>query len=66
MTSDELMEQRRRLGRQAVDRLAAIKVAVGQWEAGDANAVDVVDRIAEIVADPIVRVGRTHEPEIQT
>jgi hypothetical protein len=65
MTGDEL-EQRRRAGRLAVNRLAAIKSAVSEWECGDKNAVETVNRIADIVADPIVRVGRPHEPEIQT
>jgi hypothetical protein len=65
MSSDDI-ERRRQIGRQAVNKLAAVKTAVAEWECGDANAVEVVNRIADIVADPIVRVGVTHEPEIQT
>lgn len=67
MMSDEHYEQRRAAGRRAVDRLASIQIAMNLWNHGEMNAVAVVQRIQEIVTDPIVRIGeQTHQPEIET
>jgi len=66
MLSDYL-EQRRVAGRRAVERLDAIQTAMRLWNDGELNATAVVERIREIVTDPIVRIGeQTHQPEIET
>lgn len=66
MLSDYL-EQRRAAGRRAVERLAAVQAAIRLWLDGEMNATSVVERIRDIVTDPIVRIGdKTHQPEIET
>jgi hypothetical protein len=66
MLSDYL-EQRRVAGRRAVERLDAVQTAMRLWNDGEMNATAVVERIREIVTDPIVRIGeQTHQPEIET
>jgi hypothetical protein len=66
MLSDYL-EQRRVAGRRAVQRLDAVQAAMRLWNDGEMNATAVVERIREIVTDPIVRIGeQTHQPEIET
>jgi hypothetical protein len=66
MLSDYL-EQRRVAGRRAVERLDAVQTAIRLWNDGEMNATAVVERIREIVTDPIVRIGeQTHQPEIET
>jgi hypothetical protein len=66
MLSDYL-EQRRVAGRRAVERLDAVQAAIRLWNDGEMNATAVVERIREIVTDPIVRIGeQTHQPEIET
>jgi hypothetical protein len=66
MLSD-CLEQRRVAGRRAVERLDAVQTAMRLWNDGEMNATAVVERIREIVTDPIVRIGeQTHQPEIET
>lgn len=57
---------RRRDDRAAKDRLALIRDVLRRFDDGKLPSVKAVARIGEIVTDPIVRVGETHRPEVQT